>query len=123
MKDQIDQIDQIENKDKIDQIVNKDKIDQIKNKDQIEKIENKDLLRNQYDEYILKFNMENRRITPYMVLNHQNNLSNEFIFDYILNEKYAIFDNDYDITLNIVIGIYPNFAKFDIQEYIKNKKK
>lgn len=86
-------------------------------------IENKDLLCNQYEEYILKFNMEQKRISPYIVLIHQNNLSNEFIFEYILNEDYAIFSTDYDITINKVIGIYPNFAKFDIQAYLKNNKK
>lgn len=84
-------------------------------------IKNIDLLNNKYDENTLKFNMENGNLSPYMVLKYQINLSNEFIFEYILNEKYAVFRNDYDITINKVIGIHPNFAKFDIKEYLSKK--
>jgi len=88
---------------------------------EIEEINNEDLLFNQYDEQTLRINMKQGKITPNMVLRHQKKLSNEFIFEYILNEKYAIFRNDYDITINKVIGLFPDFANFDLDAYIKNK--
>jgi hypothetical protein len=87
----------------------------------IKEIKNEDLIFSKYNEQILKYNMEQGKITPNMVLKHQKNLSNEFIFEYIINEKYAIFMKDYDITINKVIGLHPNFANFNINEYIKNK--
>jgi len=83
--------------------------------DKIEQIENKDLMSNQYDEKTLIFNMELGKLTPNMVLIHQKKLSNEFIFKYILNEKYAVFNKDFDITINKIIGLHPNFANFDIK--------
>ncbi len=86
----------------------------------IKQIKNEDLLSNQYDEQTLKFNMVQGNITPSIVLVYQNNLSNEFIFEYVLNEKYAIFRNDKDITINKVIGLHPNFANFDVNSYVKN---
>ena len=80
----------------------------------IKLIENKDLLFNQYDEKTLKYNMEKGTLSPYMVLTKQINLSNKFIFEYILNENYAVFIEDFDITINEVIGYFPDFANFDI---------
>ena len=67
--------------------------------------------------------MKNRKITPDSVLSTQKNLSNEFIVDYILNKEYAVFSEDYDITINMINGMYPNFRKFDIESYLKNKNK
>ena len=80
-------------------------------------IENKDLMFRQYDEYVLKFNIINKNITPYMILIHQKNLSNEFLFEYVLNEKYCVFKKDFDITIDKVIGLFPNFANFDPNNY------
>lgn len=76
-------------------------------------IKNSDLNLNQYDEKILSFNMKNGSITPYKVFSTQKNLSNEFIIEYILNEDYAIFVEDYDITINKVICKFPNFINFN----------
>ncbi len=84
-------------------------------------IKNIDLLDNKYDEQTLKYNMEKGNLSPYMVMKHQYNLSNEFIFEYILNEKYAVFREDFDITINKIIGFFPDFAKFNIKEYLQNK--
>ena len=89
----------------------------------IEEIENKDLIFKQYDEKTLIFNIERCKLTPNMILIHQKNLSNEFIIEYILNEKYAVFNKDFDITINKVIGLHPNFANFDITKYSNDKQK
>lgn len=85
----------------------------------IEKIENINLLSKYYSEDVLKHNMEHGTITPYMVLKYQKNLSNEFIFDYILNKKYMKFKKDFDITLNKIISIYPDFGKFNIKAHLE----
>lgn len=83
------------------------------NNNDIEIINNTDLELKKYDEKVLRHNMEKGRISPYKVLKTQKNLSNEFIVYYILNEKYAVFREDYDITINKVVGLFPNFANFD----------
>lgn len=88
----------------------------------IKLIENKDLNSNQYDEKILRFNMERGTLTPYKVFTTQKNLSNEFILEYILNEDYAVFLEDFDITINNVICKFPNFANFNPKN-INNTKK
>lgn len=80
-------------------------------------IKNIDLNYNQYDEKTLSYNMDNGTICPYAVLKTQKDLSNEFIVEYILNEKYAVFREDFDITINKVIGLFPNFANFDYKTY------
>lgn len=82
-------------------------------------IANEDLNTTQYDENILCFNMERRTITPYNVFKTQKNLSNNFIVEYILNEDYAVFMEDYNITVNTIIGKFPNFANFDLNTYKK----
>jgi len=88
----------------------------------IKLIKNDNLYNNQYDEKTLSFNMENGTISPYLVLKTQKNLSNEFIVEYILNEKYAVFREDYDITINKVVGLFPNFANFNPRTYYKTNK-
>lgn len=88
----------------------------------IKMITNIDLNYNQYDEKTLSYNMEKGTLCPYSVLKTQKDLSNEFIVEYILNEKYAVFREDYDITINKIIGLFPNFAYFDPKKYHKTKK-
>jgi hypothetical protein len=83
----------------------------------IKLIENKDLNSIQYDEKILRFNMERGTLTPYKVFSTQKNLSNEFIIEYILNEDYAVFLEDFDITINKVIGKFHNFVNFNPKTY------
>jgi hypothetical protein len=85
------------------------------NNNDIEIINNIDLDFKKYNENVLKYNMEKGRISPYKVFKTQQNLSNEFIVYYILNEKYAIFREDYDITINKVVGLFPNFANFNLK--------
>ena len=53
-------------------------------------LNNMDLYLRNYRETILKYNIENGKISQYVVLKTQKNLSNEFIFYYILNEKYSV---------------------------------
>lgn len=90
-----------------------------KDNDKIKLIEDSDLQNyNQYDEKTLVFNIERRALTPYKVFQTQKNLSNEFIIEYILNEEDM---EDHDITLNKLVGKFPNFAYFDPKTY-KNKK-
>lgn len=84
-------------------------------------ITNNDLSTNQYSEKTLAFNMEKGTLTPYMVFKTQKNLSNEFIVEYILNDNYAEFMEDYDITITKVIGKFPNFANFDPKTYKKQE--
>lgn len=91
-------------------------------KNKIKLITNIDLNYNQYDEKTLSFNMEEGTISPYSVLKTQKDLSNEFIVEYILNEKYAVFREDRDITINKVIGLFPNFANFNPKTYYKTNK-
>lgn len=91
------------------------------NNEDIKLIENEDLNLNQYDEKILSFNMRRRSLTPYQVFRTQKNLSNEFIVEYILNKDYTEFMEDTDITINKVIGKFPNFAFFNPKTY-KSKK-
>lgn len=75
----------------------------------------------QYDEKTLGLNIERGTITQYQVFRTQKNLSNEFIVEYILNEDYGKFIEDYDITINKIIGKFPNFAYFNPKTY-KSKK-
>jgi hypothetical protein len=96
----------------------------IENTDNVEiKLINDDDLNSffQYDEKTLGFNMERGTLSPYQVYRTQKNLSNEFIVEYILNENYATFMEDYDITINKIIGKFPNFAYFDPKTYRSKK--
>ena len=76
----------------------------------------------QYDEKTLGFNMERGTLTPYQVYRTQKNLSNEFIVEYILNENYGVSIKENDITINKIIGKFPNFAYFDPKTYRKSSK-
>lgn len=78
----------------------------------ISEITNLDLYSNQYDENILIHNMN--KLSPHSILITQNNMSNEFILNYILNKKYFIFREDYELTLDDIINYHPNF-KFIIK--------
>jgi hypothetical protein len=78
----------------------------------ISEITNLDLYSNQYDENILIHNMN--KLSPHSILITQNNMSNEFISNYILNKKYFIFREDYELTLDDIINYHPNF-KFIIK--------
>ena len=91
------------------------------NQNNIKLISNIDLNNNKYDEKTLEYNMERGTIYPYTVLKTQKNLSNEFIVEYILNEKYAVFREDFDITINKVIGLFPNFANYEPKPNVVNK--
>lgn len=73
-------------------------------------ISNMDLYQNQYDEYVLINNIDN--LSPHSILTTQKKLSNEFISNYILNPKYAIFREDNDITLQDILRYHPDFAKY-----------
>jgi len=75
-------------------------------------IKNLDLYSNQYCENILIYNIN--KLSPHSILTTQNNLSNHFIWNYILNTKYAIFREDNDITLQEILKYYPNFKKTNI---------
>jgi hypothetical protein len=81
------------------------------NNDNVVKITNLDLYSNQYDEQILVHNM--CKLSPHSILTTQSNLSNNFIWNYVLNKKYHIFREDRDITLQEVLNYYPDFAKFN----------
>ena len=74
----------------------------------------------QYDEKTLDFNMKRGTLTPYQVYRTQKNLSNEFIVEYILSGHYGESLKDYDITINKIIGKFPNFAYFDPKTYHQN---
>ena len=74
-------------------------------------ITNLDLYNNQYNEQILIDNMH--KLSPHSIIKTQDNLSNNFIVKYILNKKYAIFREDYNITLQDILIYQPNFAKFN----------
>ena len=76
----------------------------------------------QYDEKTLGFNMERGTLSPYQVYRTQKNLSNEFIVEYILNENYGVSIKENDITINKIIGKFPNFAYFDPKTYRKSSK-
>jgi hypothetical protein len=76
--------------------------------DNTKKITNLDLYSNKYDEDILIDNINH--LSPSSILETQNNLSNEFISQYILNKKYFIFREDYEITINDIVNKYPNFT-------------
>jgi hypothetical protein len=54
------------------------------------------------------------KLSPHSILITQNNMSNEFISNYILNKKYFIFREDYELTLDDIINYHPNF-KFIIK--------
>ena len=77
----------------------------------ISKITNLDLYSNQYTEDILIYNMH--KLSPHSVLTTQNNLSNEFIYNYILNKKYVIFREDRDITINEILKYFNDFGKYN----------
>lgn len=81
----------------------------------MKKIENHYLIFEQYDEQTLKFNIELGKLSPYTVLTKQKNISNEFIFKYILNEKYCIIRKDYEITIHDVIRYHPNFKNYCVE--------
>lgn len=112
------------NKQEVSKEISNENIENIENTDNVEikLIDDNDLNSSfQYDEKILGFNMERGTITPYQVYRTQKNLSNEFIVEYILNENYATFMEDYDITINKIIGKFPNFAYFDPKTYRSKK--
>lgn len=88
---------------------------------EIKSICDNDLNLNQFDEKTLGLNIERGTITQYQVFRTQKNLSNEFIVEYILNEDYGKFTEDSDITINKIIGKFPNFAYFNPKTY--NSKK
>ena len=99
--------------------------DNIENTDNVEikLIDDNDLnFSFQYDEKTLGFNMKRGTLTPYQVYRTQKNLSNEFIVEYILNGDYGESLKDYDITINKIIGKFPNFAYFDPKTYRKSSK-
>ena len=75
----------------------------------------------QYNEKTLGFNIERGTLSPYQVYRTQKNLSNEFIVEYILNEKYGVSIKENDITINKIIGKFPNFAYFDPKTYRSKK--
>lgn len=75
----------------------------------------------QYDEKTLGFNIERGTLTPYQVYRTQKNLSNEFIIEYLLNKDYGETLKDNDITINKIIGKFPNFAYFDPKTYRSKK--
>lgn len=75
----------------------------------------------QYDEKTLGFNIKRGTLTPYQVYRTQKNLSNEFIVEYILNGDYGESLKDNDITINKIIGKFPNFAYFDPKIYRSKK--
>lgn len=101
--------------------VNDENIENVENME-ITLIDDNDLNSfSQYDEKTLGFNMEKGTLTPYQVYRTQKNLSNEFIVEYILNENYTTFMEDHDITINKIIGKFPNFANFDPKTYRSKK--
>ena len=75
-------------------------------------ITNMDLYSYQYDENTLILNMEN--LSPYSLLTTQKKLSNEFIFNFILNPKYYVFREDEEITIHDILRYHPNFSKYKI---------
>jgi len=77
-------------------------------------ISNVDLYQNQFDECVLIDNID--KLSPHSILITQKNLSNEFITNYVLDPKYAIFREDYDITLPEILKYHPNFAKYKFKK-------
>lgn len=90
-------------------------------KTKIELIENDDLYHKQYNEETLSFNMERKTLTSHKIFQTQKNLSNEFLIKYIFNNDFAEYIEDNDITLNKIIGKFPNFAYFDPKTYRSKK--
>lgn len=119
--DREDHVVHVVHEDYADHVVHEDGFDKVDAIDENKFITNNDLSTNQYSEKTLAFNMEKGTLTPYMVFKTQKNLSNEFIVEYILNDNYAEFMEDYDITITKVIGKFPNFANFDPKTYKKQE--
>ena len=62
------------------------------NLDTIKTITNLDLYYGQYSVDTLAYNMNN--LSPHSILTTQCALTNEFIWNYILNQKYAVFTTE-----------------------------
>jgi hypothetical protein len=72
-------------------------------------ITNMDLCKkNNYGEEDLIYNID--ILCPSIILKTQKKLSNNFIKNYILNEKYAKIREDSDITIYDLCNFYPNFT-------------
>jgi len=74
-------------------------------------ISNKDLLSNKFDESILIDNIN--RLSLDLIMKTQKNLSNKFIDEYLLDENYATFPEDY-LTKNDIYNYQPQY-------FLKNK--
>ncbi len=71
-------------------------------------IYDEDLYLTQYDEEILIHNIE--RLSQYSIFITQEELSNNFIWNYLLNTKYNKFVEDENVTFMNVISKYPDFS-------------
>lgn len=71
-------------------------------------VTNQDLLKKQYDEDILKKNIEFLSVTR--IIETQKNLSDDFIDNFILNDKYQQTHDD-EITISKLLNCQPQYKK------------
>jgi len=71
-------------------------------------IYDEDLYSSQYDEEILIHNIE--RLSQYSIFITQEELSNNFIWNYLLNTKYNKIIEDENVNFMNVISKYPDFS-------------
>ena len=72
------------------------------------------LKKKQFCEEDLRYVMDNCSIGSRVVLENQTGLSSQFCKEYILNDKYWIFDFDSDITISEVLIYQPHLSKSDL---------
>lgn len=77
-------------------------------------ITNMDLYSNQYSEQVLISNIDN--LSQHTIFCTQKNLTNNFIWNYLLNSKYNKFIEDGEIMMHDILAKYPNFR---ISEFTK----
>lgn len=71
-------------------------------------VTNQDLLKNQYNEDTLKKNIESLSVTR--IIETQKNLSDDFIDNFILNDKYQQTHDD-EITISKLLNCQPQYKK------------
>jgi hypothetical protein len=76
------------------------------------RITNLDLYKNKYDEETLIHNI--KYLSPSSIIETQKNLSNYFLSKYILATKYNGFNEDNDITMEIIMKYKKDFRYYSL---------
>ena len=80
----------------------------------MESINNISLYNNQYTEDVLISNIT--KLSMHSIITTQSKLSYDFINNYILNSKYHIFREDFEITLDVIKIYQPQyFTEYNIK--------